>query len=63
MHTKLGLTNAAAFSTICIKSSVFGLFRDWSTIIISSVFELAAAAAQVDEHVAGVNSSKGGRLQ
>ena len=55
MHTKLGLTNAAAFSTICIKSSVFGLFRDWSTIIISSVFELAAAAL-VDQHVARVNS-------
>ena len=56
--TQRGLTNAAAFSTICIKSSVFGLFRDWSTIIISSVFELAAAAAAAvtDQHVAGVNS-------
>ena len=53
ISTQQGLTNPAAFSTIRIKFSVFGLFRDWSTIIISSVFELAAAA---DQHVAGVTS-------
>ena len=49
---QLGLTNPAAFSTIRLKSSVSGRFRDWSRIIISSVFELAEAEA--DEHVAGV---------
>ena len=46
--TQLSLTNPAEFSPIRVILSVFGLFRDWSTIIISSVFELAAAA---DQHV------------
>ena len=46
--TQPSLTNPAEFSPIRVILSVFGLFRDWSTIIISSVFELAAAA---DQHV------------
>ena len=46
--TQPSLTSPVEFSPIRVLLSVFGLFRDWSTIIISSVFELAAAA---DQHV------------